>query len=561
MIELPDDFKVREVRFQPIIRAFAQKIGIFEEFNRQLGGEAEVESGAWAMLMILDTLSGRSPLYLLEDFAGKIDRELLLGKDYDPSQFNDDAAGRFLDRIYEEGSMKLFTSCAIRACQNFELNMDFLRFDTTSRSVMGDYDFPEEEELPFRPAHGHSKDKRPDLKQIVITTLCVDRGIPLLGSFENGNARDQKLNNALLTDLAKDLSEVKEQLEKAVYVADSALVSEENLLALKTMSFLTRLPANYSEHERVIGVAVEKDEWEEVGILAEGEGSSKRPPASYRVQDGEATLYEENYRVVVVHSSAHDKRRRKRLERELSASSQKAQQKKKTEEKITYACQADAQEAANRAVKSSFPYHKLSCQVEERPIYKVGRPPKGKDRPIKEMRYGIQISIEKKEDVIATREKEAGCFVLLTNRPKEGEEHRSAKELLIAYKEQHGVEQNYHFLKDPVMVNRLLLKQPRRIEALGTILLLSLLIWRLFERAMRDYIKKEKTTITGLDKKQTTRPTAYMMTTKFMSVLVMSFGGQRQVSGGLNDVQKEYLKALSLPLSVFTDFEAFERGG
>lgn len=561
MIELPADFKVREVKYQPIIRAFAQKIGLFEEFNRQLGGEADVEPGAWAMLMVLDTLSGRSPLYLLKDFAGEIDRELLLGKDYAPSQFNDDAAGRFLDKIYETGSMKVFTSCALRACEHFDLSMDFLRFDTTSRSVVGDYNFPEGEELPFLPNYGYSKDKRPDLKQIVITTLCIDRGIPLLGSFENGNAQDQKLNNTLLTHLAKDLSEVKEELEKAVYVADSALVSEENLIALEAMSFVTRLPATYSEHQRVIEQAVEKGAWEDVGVLAQTKPNPKKPHASYRVQEAEVQLYGNTYRAIVVHSSAHDKRRRNKLERELTKSQKSAEDELKKESNITYACQADAEQAAQRLMKKSFPYHRFACQAEERPVYKRGRPPKGKPRPIQEMRYGLQVTIERKESVIERKEKEAGCFVLLSNKPKEGQILRSGKEMLIAYKEQHSVEQNYHFLKDPVMVNRLLLKQPRRLEALGTILLLSLLIWRLFERSMRAYIQKNETTITGLDSKQTTRPTAYMLTTKFMSILVMSFGGQRRISGELNEVQKEYLKALDLPTSVFTDFEAFERGG
>jgi transposase len=46
--------------------------------------------------------------------------------------------------------------------------------------------------------------------------------------------------------------------------------------------------------------------------------------------------------------------------------------------------------------------------------------------------------------------------------------HR-AGDVLRAYKEQHGVEQNFAFLKDPVMVNSLFLKKPARIEALGLV--------------------------------------------------------------------------------------------
>ena len=65
--------------------------------------------------MILDTLSGRSPLYHLSEFASTLDCELLFGQDFEPEAFNDDAAGRFLDAVFEAGSMSLFTSCALRA--------------------------------------------------------------------------------------------------------------------------------------------------------------------------------------------------------------------------------------------------------------------------------------------------------------------------------------------------------------------------------------------------------------------------------------------------------------
>ena len=59
-----------------------------------------------------------------------------------------------------------------------------------------------------------------------------------------------------------------------------------------------------------------------------------------------------------------------------------------------------------------------------------------------------------------------------------------AAEILKIYKEQHGIEKNFGFLKDPLIVNDLFLKKPERIEALGFILVISLLIWRLVERCL-----------------------------------------------------------------------------
>jgi len=73
---------------------------------------------------------------------------------------------------------------------------------------------------------------------------------------------------------------------------------------------------------------------------------------------------------------------------------------------------------------------------------------------------------------------------------------------LRLYKEQHGVERNFGFLKDPLIVNDLFLKSPERIEVLGMVLLIALLVWNLMERAMRQYVGESQRTIPGWDKKR-----------------------------------------------------------
>ena len=67
--------------------------------------------------------------------------------------------------------------------------------------------------------------------------------------------------------------------------------------------------------------------------------------------------------------------------------------------------------------------------------------------------------------LLVRKRAEADCFVLLTNVPTEGPMAHRAAEVLKAYKEQHGIEQNYGFLKDPLMVKSLFLKKAERIEA------------------------------------------------------------------------------------------------
>jgi transposase len=68
--------------------------------------------------------------------------------------------------------------------------------------VFGDYDLLDP---PFDITYGYSKDKRPDLKQFLVSMLCVDRNIPILGTTKDGNASDKNLNNELLTNISKHL--------------------------------------------------------------------------------------------------------------------------------------------------------------------------------------------------------------------------------------------------------------------------------------------------------------------------------------------------------------------
>ena len=145
-------------------------------------------------------------------------------------------------------------------------------------------------------------------------------------------------------------------------------------------------------------------------------------------------------------------------------------------------------------------------------------------RVLKALRYGLQVTLHERDEVIAHKRQEMGCFVLLTNVPTAGEMAHRAREVLRAYEEQHGVEQNFAFLKDPVIVNSLFLKKPERIEALGLVLLLALLLWRLVERTLRVHVETTGNPLIGWDKKTTQRPTAFMMMIKFAAVMVSKSG-------------------------------------
>ena len=146
---------------------------------------------------------------------------------------------------------------------------------------------------------------------------------------------------------------------------------------------------------------------------------------------------------------------------------------------------------------------------------------------------------------------QAGCFVLLSNLVKQQDDWPAA-ELLKLYKSQIGIEKNFSFLKDPMIVNSIFLKKAERIEVLGLVLLISLLIWRLMERSMRQYVEVNDCTLTGWERRPTRKPTAFMMTTKFAGIMVITVGQHRQLARPLKDFQREYLIALGVTAKVFT---------
>jgi transposase len=224
----------------------------------------------------------------------------------------------------------------------------------------------------------------------------------------------------------------------------------------------------------------------------------------------------------------------------------------KGDTKKRFFCLADAEVGAEEAMAQRTTFHQMKVSVQERLRYGPGRPKKDTPRVAVAMEYSLNVEIAEESQALAKRREAAGCFVLLTNVPDQDHDGYSAEKILRTYKEQHAIEKNYGFLKDDQIVNALFLKRPECIEALGLIFLISLLIWRLIEHAMRSDLKQRNTTLPGWDNKPTQRPPAYMVTWKFKGILILCVGRQRYLSKPLTHVQEMFLEALNVPESCFT---------
>ena len=63
----------------PVAAAYCRRLGLVELVNNLVPSEMELKPGLVVQAMVLDTLSGRTPLYRVKDFMAGQDIELLLG--------------------------------------------------------------------------------------------------------------------------------------------------------------------------------------------------------------------------------------------------------------------------------------------------------------------------------------------------------------------------------------------------------------------------------------------------------------------------------------------------
>ena len=541
------------VNHLPIIKAYADRIALVPLINQLVPSEMEIDPGTVFLGMVLDTLSGRSPLYRLDEFFESQDTDLLLGKKVALSSFCDHNVARVMDKAYEVGTIKIYSNIAANAVSVFGVNAKHVSFDTTSVSVHGDYDFygNENHGQPFKITYGHSKDHRPDLKQFMISLLCVDRTVPIFGKTEDGNGSDKVINNQILSNISRYMANHGIEQGAFIYIADSALITPKNLSTIGDQTlFISRLPATFKECSRVITAAIKNNQWQDLGVLSATSPTKKRPAAYYKAYETAVVIKAKRYRAIVIHSSSHDKRRQKRIDRQLRAERNALEKQCKEAAKNAFYCEADARAAARALEDLNMNYYQAEIEIEELPIYKRGRP-KGGIREIREMRYGLRWRLSENEQAVSKLKEEAGCFVMITNVPADGDNGYDSRAILKAYKDQYGIEQNFGFLKDPMIVNSVFLKKPQRIEVLGLVLLISLLIWRLIERSMRQFIEKGDQDLPGWKRRRTTKPTTFMLMTKFQGVMILKIGSERRLNKPFKPQQLEYLFALGVKPGAF----------
>src|SRR5262249_34004940 len=104
---------------------------------------------------------------------------------------NDYRLGHILDALFAANLNRVFRAVALRALAVYAIPTPWLHQDTTTIALYGAYaDDPQTPGAP-RPAYGHSKDGRADLKQVLLRLgVSGDGGVPRRLGVREGNRSD-----------------------------------------------------------------------------------------------------------------------------------------------------------------------------------------------------------------------------------------------------------------------------------------------------------------------------------------------------------------------------------
>lgn len=339
--------------------------------------------------------------------------------------------------------------------------------------------------------HGYSKDLRPDLKQVTQELIVSqDGGIPLMMQSWDGNASDNTIFKERSAALIKEF----QKTGFARYViADSKLYSEANSVNLAQLNYITRIPSSIKDEGTAIQEAISANTWQIID-------------KNNRYYMKNITHNGITQRWIVVHSdgakSRAEKHVTKALTKEFASVNKKISQLSKTE----FACKHDALESLN-ALISTMRYHDLDISniTEIKHYDKKGKPKI--DTVPTHMTYcitgSIKLNIAKKQK----KEQENSCYIIASNIDTN---ELSNEDIVKAYKQQNISIENtgFRLFKDKLFfADSLFLKSPQRIMALLMVMTLSLLVYSIAQRKIRNVLKEIKETVPNQINKQIATPT------------------------------------------------------
>lgn len=480
-----------------IVAGVCKRINLIEIVNEMLPSpiERKVSCGQATQAMVLNALglSGRA-LYLMPEYMKNKPVELLVGEGVQAKDFNDDTLGRALDEIQQAGVTSIFAKVAAEAVRVYEIETKYAHVDSSSFSLQGEYESEYAQNMAkvyeaVEIRRGYSKDKRPDLKQVVVNLITSQASaLPLWLEVLDGNSSDKTTFKNTVDAYCQQLAEGD---EAPWFIMDSAGYSYDNLHAFATVKWLTRVPETLSVARESLKIVVSKD-------MVEVDDNYKIYPFCTRYADIKQ-------RWLLVYSKQAHQREKKQWQRRLAKQQKPLETKWRKLCRQQFSCAEDAATALQTFSKGLQSWQTTAKVVQIEKYNRPGRPAKG-DIP-KLVGWCIEGELVVDEAAVAEQALWLGRFILATNILAEDE--LSDEGLLTCYKEQSSsVERGFRFLKDPMFfADSLFLKSPVRIQAMIMVMGLALLIYSLAERELRQALIQQDETIPDQTGKPTQRIT------------------------------------------------------
>lgn len=523
-----------------LIAGVIDELGLVELTNGELKTHKlqQISPGQVVKAMILNGLGFVSaPLYLFSEFFAGKPVEHLLGPGIKAEHLNDDRLGRVLDELFTYGTSEFFLKVAMQAVQRFEVMLQRFHLDSTSFALDGEYEGETpmggvEEARALHICRGYSRDHRPELKQFLVNLICsADGGVPLGFQVGSGNETDSQK----FAGLAKSFAE-QWQVE-GVFVMDAAFYSESNLKQAGELKWLTRVPQTLRAAQALTQMA--EDELTETPCQLKG----------YRLWQQFQSYGGIEQRWILVESQ--DRRQSDPSWHASFLKQEKALQRQLKDLCATiFACKPDAMAALLR-FEESFQWHILT-QVSVSTVAakrSPGRPQRSsstRDNRHK-LGYQLQATLERMPDFEQHSSQRRSRFILATN--VLDAQAYPAQRLLQEYKQQQNVERGFRFLKDPLFfTSSVFVKKPQRVEALALVMALTLLVYNLGQRKLRQQLQQSRETLLDQRQQPTAQPTLRWVLQKFQAIHLVTLGAVQQVSN-LTDERSKIIRLLGLPYS------------
>jgi len=489
--------------------------------------------------LVLAILDGHHALYKVGRRLEERGMVTLLQPELTRAALNDYRLGHILDALFAANLNTVFGVVALKALEVYAIPTPWLQQDTTTIALYGAYaDEPQTLGAP-RPAYGHSKDGRDDLKQVLLSLgVSGDGGIPLRLGLRDGNRSDSVETPVAIEEcLALGLEGVRG------IVADSKAYSRRTLgvciehkidlvtLVPRTCTVRQELEV-WGQQQPGFPLLVEKPGRTKAEEPRRWHGQSVRRQVEVEYSDG--CIAQEELRFVVVHSS--------QLAQQQTQTYAAAQEKEAAAladhgrhvHARWFACLPDA-EAAIVEYEGQGPghrgrrprpwrYHAVHYRIvadtrhTRRP--RRGRPAKTAPPPL-ESGYRLVVEVE----ALANAAEDNGWTVLATT---VSAEDGTDGEILQAYQDQNTtVEPGFRWIKHPAAIAPVWLEKPERIAALAMLTVLGLLVYSVIQRQVRLYLLTHDEQLPG-NKGLTAIPTAAVVLALFAQVALVQLWIEEQ---------------------------------